>query len=238
MDLGMKLKRVTFEERKDDHGKDANGKEPEGKKAEWKNSEEKDFKESEGSSKSKLDDSGYTGAACDQGIARLDPSTPAPTPLQALLSTFNVASGILVLAHAITSNPFGGLDYSAYLSILSEQDAFATLIDAYRLRLEDEHAFIGYAGGLYANEDPLPRFKRFLNKAETRDGILPAWWSKEKRRAGEKQAGERGRWSNIYRAVEVSDIVEHYDWFMPMMLRMLAEKVYGRGISRRTMGLI
>lgn len=177
-------------------------------------------------------------AACDQGIAILDPSTPAPTPLQELLSTFNVASGILVLARAITSNPFGGFNYSAYLSTLSEQDAFTTLIDAYRLQLDDEHAFIGYAGGLYANEDPLLPFRCFLNKAETRDGILPAWWSKEKRRAGEKQAVEQREWSNIYRAVEQNDIVEHYDWFMPMMLRMLAKKVYGRGISRRITGPI
>ena len=61
MDLSTKLKSVTFEKRNDDHGKDADGKEPEGKKTERKNGEEKDIKDSEGSSKSKLDDPGDTG---------------------------------------------------------------------------------------------------------------------------------------------------------------------------------
>jgi len=41
---------------------------------------------------------------------------------------------------------------------------------------------------------------------------------------------EIGGWSDINCAVEKSDIQEHYeDGSMPMMLRILGEKIYGRG---------
>ncbi|PQE15898.1 mynd domain protein [Rutstroemia sp. NJR-2017a BVV2] len=41
----------------------------------------------------------------------------------------------------------------------------------------------------------------------------------------------RDRWYNIFKVVEKSDIKEHYgDAFMPMKLRGLAEKIYGKGL--------
>jgi splicing suppressor protein 51 len=42
--------------------------------------------------------------------------------------------------------------------------------------------------------------------------------------------GSGDGWSSLSRAVEKSDIVEHYgDPTMPMQLRMLGEQVYGSG---------
>ena len=167
---------------------------------------------------------------CGEGMAAQGSSATAPKSLEDLISTFTAGSGIPISAHAIASNSFAGLDESTYLNDLSEHDAFATLIDAYRLRIEDNLMFGGDAGGLYDDDDPLPHFQRFLDKAETRDGVLPAWWSKEKRHACEKQAVRKSEWSCIYHAVEKSDIVERYDGFMPIRLRMLAERVYGKGV--------
>lgn len=75
----------------------------------------------------------------------------------------------------------------------------------------------------------MPDFKRFLKKAEKSKGVLPEWWSNEKRKICEKVAVEDD-WADINCAVEKSDIQEHYkDPTMPMTLRVLGEKIYGKG---------
>ncbi|KAK0104795.1 hypothetical protein ONS95_005063 [Cadophora gregata] len=111
----------------------------------------------------------------------------------------------------------------------SQRKRLSRKIDCYRLRIEDEYNFGGDAGGLYGGEDPLPDFKEFLNKAEKKEGILPKWWNKDKRKECEKVATRDG-WANINHAVEKSDIIEHYkNPMMPMKLRVLGEKIYGTG---------
>ncbi|KAL8854509.1 MAG: hypothetical protein Q9221_000780 [Calogaya cf. arnoldii] len=87
------------------------------------------------------------------------------------------------------------------------------------------------AGGLYAGDDPRKDFRRFLNKAEKRKGLLPEWWTKEKRAACEAMGAGRSEqnWASLFSAVEKHDITEHYnDPTKPVMLRQLAEKVYGQ----------
>jgi mitochondrial splicing suppressor protein 51 len=136
-----------------------------------------------------------------------------------------------------TSCSFGAIKSNCYLDTLpSEEDAMDQLIDAYRMRAEDEFNFRGSAHGLYAEEDPLVDFRDFLDKAEAHmgeeglggSGILPSWWSKEKRRECEQRGMRRSHWSCLLSMVEKSDIQEHYgDGIMPMKLRMLAETVYG-----------
>ncbi len=118
-----------------------------------------------------------------------------------------------------------------HLSRLSEQAAFAALIGSYRLRLEAKYNFHGDASGIYGDEHPLPEFRDFLDKAERREDIIPAWWNREKRQACEKQAPRRSGWGNIYSAGEKSDIIEAYnDRLMPMRLRMLSERITGSSI--------
>jgi splicing suppressor protein 51 len=42
-------------------------------------------------------------------------------------------------------------------------------------------------------------------------------------------SGENDEWSDLNFAVEKEDIIEHYkDPMMPLLLRFIAEKVYGR----------
>lgn len=116
---------------------------------------------------------------------------------------------------------------------LPENKAYTQLIDAYRLRVEDEYVFTGEVGSdtLYGSGRPIEDFRRFLNKAEKRSGLLPPWWSSTKRSACEKVAMDKNGWSCLAFAVEKSDIAEHYDDpIMPMQLRMLAEKVYGKPV--------
>ncbi|PQE16461.1 MYND domain protein [Rutstroemia sp. NJR-2017a WRK4] len=122
-----------------------------------------------------------------------------------------------------------GLENDDYLHKMPEKDVYSQLIDCFRLRAEDELNFAGNIRGIYDGEDPRPVFKEFLDFAESRDKILPRWWNNEKRALCEKMAVE-DNWYNINSVVEKSDIMEHYkDNMMPMKLRILAEKIYGKG---------
>lgn len=115
-----------------------------------------------------------------------------------------------------------------YLHRFSEKDTFRQLVDCYRMRVEDDYFYAGDTRGLYNEDDPLPDFQDFLDQAEAKGGILPSWWSGAKREECEAIAVDTEEWSDLYAAVEKHDIVEHYgDRFMPMKLRVLAEKIYG-----------
>ena len=134
----------------------------------------------------------------------------------------------------------GALQNNCYFDMLPlENDVMDQLIDAYRMRVEDDHRYRGDNHGLYIGGDPLEDFKGFLDKAEAqmgkeqqgeakRSGILPRWWNQEKRTGCEQRAMRRDLWSSLHYVVEKHDIQEHYmDNLMPMKLRMLAETVYG-----------
>lgn len=129
-------------------------------------------------------------------------------------------------------NFFTSLVTDSYLHHFSEKDAYTQLIDCYRMRVEDDYKFAGDTRGLYNEEDPLPDFKHFLDLAEKRKGILPSWWNQEKRNACERLAVDVTQWADINAAVEKHDVIEHYnDSVMPMKLRLLAEKIYGKKID-------
>ncbi len=119
-----------------------------------------------------------------------------------------------------------------YLHKFPEKEAYTQLIDCYRMRVEDDYKFAGDPRGLYNEEDPLPDFKEFLDLAEKRAGLLPKWWKREKRMACERLAVDSTQWSDINSAVEKVDVIKHYgDNVMPMKLRLLAEKIYGKKID-------
>jgi splicing suppressor protein 51 len=98
--------------------------------------------------------------------------------------------------------------------------------------MEDEYTFKGDNYGIYGGESPVPPFKKFMGLAEKREKLLPSWWNKKKRQECERLAcnkSGRNEWADIHSAVEKSDIIEHYgDGMMPMKLRVLGEKIYGK----------
>lgn len=127
---------------------------------------------------------------------------------------------------------FKNLAPDNYLHKFSEKDTYAQLIDCYRMRAEDDYKFAGDARGLYKEEDPLSDFQEFLDLAEKRTGLLPRWWKADKRMACERLAVDGTQWCDINRKVEKKDVIERYgDNVMPMKLRLLAEKVYGKKID-------
>jgi splicing suppressor protein 51 len=90
--------------------------------------------------------------------------------------------------------------------------------------------------------DPLLGFQLFLDKAQAKGSILPAWWDETKRAACEQLAvgdGEIGTeelraWLDVRRrgALDKAAVIARYgDAQFPMQLRMLGEKVYGRGVG-------
>ena len=123
-----------------------------------------------------------------------------------------------------------GLSGDDFLHNLPQGEVFTLLIDCFRMRMEDEYSFGGNTIGIYNGDKPLPPFKKFLSLAESRQAILPSWWSPAKRRECERLAVDGSQWSDINAAVEKSDIQDHYnDNMMPMKLRILGEKIYGKG---------
>ena len=93
-----------------------------------------------------------------------------------------------------------------YLETVPMQEkAMDQLIDAYRLRVEDDYMYRGEAHGLY-DENPLPDFRSFLDLAESRTGVLPRWWNEDKRMICEARALDKKNWCYIGYAVEKSDI--------------------------------
>ncbi|MCJ1382774.1 hypothetical protein MMC17_005887 [Xylographa soralifera] len=161
---------------------------------------------------------------CNQSGAKPEATKP--------VSAMNSMIRMMSLQGGPNGKVFAKIGDGTYLESLREKDAFAQIIDSYRLRIEDEYKFRGDAGGLYAGEDPLPDFRHYLERAEKKGGVLPKWWSREKRKACEKMAVDEAQWSDVNSAVEKADIMEHYgDNMMPMKLRMLAEKVEGSNVT-------
>ncbi|GME25498.1 hypothetical protein M1813_003692 [Neofusicoccum parvum] len=130
--------------------------------------------------------------------------------------------------------PFTRLDSGTWLHDRPEKDVYKLLIDTFRLRLNDDYNLeaINTDGSVFAGErNSLPAFRKFLRKLESRQDLLPPWWNEQKK-AECIAAGMVGApdWSSLEAAPKKSDILEHYgDSQMPMQMRMLGERIYGRG---------
>ncbi len=123
--------------------------------------------------------------------------------------------------------PFTRLERDTWLHDRLEKDVYRLLIDAYRMRMEDNYVIDHDADedGIYGGApDGLPGFRRFLQKA-ARSDVLPPWWNDTKKQECE-QLGmdhQQSNWYDLARSIKKSDIVEHYgDPRFPMQLRMLA----------------
>lgn len=131
--------------------------------------------------------------------------------------------------------PFTRLDKGTWLHDRSEKDVYRLLIDSFRMRIEDNYSLDAdnTQGTVYAGEPhSLPGFRRYLNKVASRPGLLPPWWTAEKRAECERLGMDHGQhnWCDLGCAIEKHDVIEHYgDSKFPMQLRMFAEAAYGNG---------
>jgi splicing suppressor protein 51 len=136
------------------------------------------------------------------------------------------------------TNPFTRLNEGTWLHDRPEEDVYRLLIDAYRLRVEDNCNLEDQWDDdcLYAFEGPgqpngLKGFRRFCRLAGSQPGFLPPWWDEEAQIECEDFGMDTSvfRFQDLWCPVEASEIMWHYgDERFPMQLRMLAETVYGR----------
>lgn len=133
-------------------------------------------------------------------------------------------------------NPFAVIQEKRFFDNKPEDEAFAHIIDSYRLRVEDEYKFMSEQRGIYNQEHPKADFNAYLNKAEA-TGVLPEWWNAQKRAACVAYGFNQANWSDLNCAVEKSDVIEHYkNPMMPMLLRMVAEMVEGSNVMGQPAG--
>ncbi|KAM3502936.1 hypothetical protein MY11210_008899 [Beauveria gryllotalpidicola] len=126
---------------------------------------------------------------------------------------------------------FTHLDKETWLHDRPHKDVYALLVDLYRLRVKDIYNLEGKIkeGSLYGGvSSGLAGFRRFLAHVVARPGLLPPWWDAGKKKECEDLGIDAGQWHYLRRAVEKSDIIEHYrDAQFLMQLRMFAKAVYG-----------
>ncbi|KAH7060656.1 putative MYND domain protein [Macrophomina phaseolina] len=131
------------------------------------------------------------------------------------------------------AQPFHRLHARAWLHDRPEEDVYKLLIDTCRLRLDDDYKLsqLNTEGSVFAGAPTsLPAFRRFLALAESRQGLLPDWWSPEKRAACVELGTKDSDWYSLCFGPEKSDFNEHYgDATMAMQMRMFGEQVYGTG---------
>ncbi|KAB5522016.1 putative MYND domain protein [Coniochaeta sp. 2T2.1] len=94
------------------------------------------------------------------------------------------------------NKPFTRLDNGTWLHDRPEKDVYRLLIDAYRLRMEDEYNIEGEADedSIYGGaSNGSAGFKRSLMKIEQRNrNLLPSWWDESKRAACMALGRQRG----------------------------------------------
>ncbi|KAH0373214.1 hypothetical protein KCU65_g544, partial [Aureobasidium melanogenum] len=184
----------------------------------------------------KCQDEWYCSRSCQKAHWKLHKkscnSKDKPTPSSSSPSTYKPTAS-KNLSKTI-DKPFHKLDAGTWLHDRSEKDVFKLLIDAFRLRCTDEYTFENkttkgtvQAGG----PNSKPAFQQFLLLAESKTGILPSWWSRDKTEKCVAFGMDSGDWSDLHRAVEKQDIINHYgESLMPMQMRMFYEKTSGRGL--------
>ncbi|KAK1244312.1 hypothetical protein MKX07_003111 [Trichoderma sp. CBMAI-0711] len=122
------------------------------------------------------------------------------------------------------SKPFTRLGNKVWLHDRPESETYELLIDAYRLRVWDDNN-----AGKSVNQSS-EGFQRFLDTVQTRPGLLPPWWTQEKRDVCEALGRDSSHWCNLSSPVTKSSIIQRYgDDKFPMQLRMFAEQVLGSG---------
>lgn len=155
-----------------------------------------------------------------------DSSTPLPSWTRKPAASKRLSKTI--------DKPFHKLDAGTWLHDRSEKDVFKLLIDTFRLRCMDEYTFENKItkGTVQAGEpNSKPAFQKFLHLAESKAGVLPFWWSRDKAEECVAFGMGSGDWSDLHRAVEKQDIINHYDGsLMPMQMRMFYEKTSERGL--------
>lgn len=164
------------------------------------------------------------------GLASASASASTSTSVPASATASGSAPGSARSLTVAIKKPFHHLNDRTWIHERPEEDTYKLLIDTYRLRMDDDFKFEGKrnTGSVYANaSNGVEGFRRFLQLAESRDGLLPPWWSSQSAAQCE-EVGKKTGWSSLSQKADKSQILGHYgDSNMPMQMRMFGEQIYG-----------
>jgi hypothetical protein len=129
------------------------------------------------------------------------------------------------------------------LAAMTEQTVAVYLLNAYRLRIEDERVIectirrgTLHSPLAFAPVDVLADLNAFLDLVERRPGLLLTWWvvSAARKRVIETGSKRPASWCNLESSVELGFVVRrHGDERTVGRLRRLVGRIYGGGIVDR-----
>jgi hypothetical protein len=130
------------------------------------------------------------------------------------------------------TKPYTGISKNLFFHDRVESNAFQLLIDTLRMRQQDELNFdrVCMPGSIHARNEPSSEraFRDFILEAQGVPGYLPTWWKGEISTDACVEYAQRNAAFSLAVAQEKQDIQRTWDEDrMPMMLRMVAERVYG-----------
>ncbi|KAI5463666.1 hypothetical protein BGZ63DRAFT_197246 [Mariannaea sp. PMI_226] len=139
-----------------------------------------------------------------------------------------------------TSVPFTKLQKRVWLHHRCKVDIYRIIIDAYRLRMDDDavvdkniNSESVYGGHLTG----IPAFRDFIDLARSREGLLPVWWRDKNRVECEAMAlrTDEANWHRLRVKLDEDLIKEHYgDETFPAQLRIFAEFVYKTAVGGKS----
>lgn len=131
------------------------------------------------------------------------------------------------------AKPFTRLDEKIWLHGRPHKDVYRLLIDAHRLRAYDILTMEGKISANSVYDDPsmaIVGFRSFLEEIESKAGILPLWWSVDKKNECLALGMEEHQWYSLKVPVDKDGILNRYGSTAFMMeLRVFVESVTGRG---------
>lgn len=119
----------------------------------------------------------------------------------------------------------------------SQAEIYRRIIDLYRLRCDDECVWDGKRVGIYAENReaglPISHFESYLAKAQRCPiNYLPSWWNEKAKEECIRIASDPNGKTYLGTRVAKADIQKAYaDSSMPMLMRMIGEKIFGSRIG-------
>jgi hypothetical protein len=134
------------------------------------------------------------------------------------------------------SKPFTAISKNLFFHDRLEINTYQLLIDTLRTRQQDELTLdkVRMPGSIHTEHETSSEkaFREFILKAESVPGYLPTWWKKGISTDACVEYARENADCSLAVAQEKVDVQRRWDdKRMPVLLRMVAERVYGNGLG-------
>ncbi|OQE20300.1 hypothetical protein PENSTE_c013G01768 [Penicillium steckii] len=162
--------------------------------------------------------------------AETPPHVPGPpTHLKGRVYLSKLELNTPILTY-IVPNPFRRLKERRWMCGRPREDVYKLMIDAYRLRLDDDSKFLNalHEDTIYTktNIQGLIVLDRFIQMAEF-ENLMPVWWNHSEM-TGCIATGSSETWSSTKNKITIDDVNNYYgNPLMGLQLRIFGEQVMG-----------